>query len=98
MLNKLTAKIKFDSKDLCRTFDQKCGTLTYMAPELVKDSMERSKPVDIWAIGILMATLLNDLKHPFLISSLSTKEMKKVIVSGEYNLDKINCTPHAKQL
>ena len=37
----------------------------------------RSKPVDIWAIGILMATLLNDLKHPFLDSSLSIKEMKK---------------------
>ena len=41
-----------------------CGTLTYMAPELIeRKSYDLS--IDIWSIGIIMFKLLNKGKHPF---------------------------------
>lgn len=90
--------IRFDSQELVKSFNQRCGTLTYMAPELIKDQMECSKSVDIWAVGILMALLLNDLKHPFIDKSLSNLEMQEVIISGNHKLDDIECSPMAKHL
>eukprot|EP01063_Lacrimia_lanifica_P018771 TRINITY_DN2570_c0_g1_i1.p1 TRINITY_DN2570_c0_g1~~TRINITY_DN2570_c0_g1_i1.p1 ORF type:complete len:327 (+),score=116.10 TRINITY_DN2570_c0_g1_i1:113-1093(+) len=35
-----------------------CGTLDYMAPEMLDEAQTHSKPVDVWAVGILTHELL----------------------------------------
>ena len=52
-----------------------CGTLTYMAPELIKrKSYDLS--IDIWSIGIIMFKLLNKGQHPY----YSKKESQEVFL------------------
>ncbi|CAK65635.1 unnamed protein product (macronuclear) [Paramecium tetraurelia] len=41
----------------------KCGTFLYMAPEILQNKLY-SKPVDVWATGIIMYQLLQGV-HPF---------------------------------
>ena len=49
-----------------------CGTLTYMAPELIeRKSYDLS--IDIWSIGIIMFKLLNKGEHPFYTQNDSNK-------------------------
>ena len=47
--------------DLLSTF---CGTLNYIAPELLKNRPYKPGPVDIWAFGILLFKLLTG-EYPF---------------------------------
>lgn len=35
-----------------------CGTPSYMAPEIVRKSEHHGGPADIWALGILLFTML----------------------------------------
>lgn len=35
-----------------------CGTPSYMAPELVKKHDYEGKPVDMWALGVLLYVML----------------------------------------
>lgn len=42
----------------------RCGTFNFMAPEQLK-SQQYSKPVDMWACGIILAILVNNGVHPF---------------------------------
>ena len=44
--------------------DQQCGTITYMAPEVIYLNHEYTKSVDIWATGIIMYEVLTGGKHP----------------------------------
>lgn len=44
--------------------DMYCGTLTFMAPEIVQNK-KYTKSVDIWAIGIIMHLVMTKGKHPF---------------------------------
>eukprot|EP01017_Pseudomicrothorax_dubius_P048837 TRINITY_DN8978_c0_g1_i3.p1 TRINITY_DN8978_c0_g1~~TRINITY_DN8978_c0_g1_i3.p1 ORF type:complete len:357 (+),score=48.53 TRINITY_DN8978_c0_g1_i3:64-1134(+) len=50
------------------TLTQKCGTITFMAPEVLLFG-HYSKPVDIWSLGVIMFMLLNKGLHPFYVSS-----------------------------
>lgn len=43
---------------------QQCGTVMYMAPELVLKK-PYSKPVDLWSVGIIMYELMTQ-RHPYL--------------------------------
>jgi calcium/calmodulin-dependent protein kinase I len=43
--------------------DMYCGTLTFMAPEIIQNK-KYSKSVDVWAIGIIMHLVLTGGKHP----------------------------------
>lgn len=47
--------------DLVSTF---CGTLNYIAPELLKNLAYKPGPVDIWALGILLFKLVTG-EYPF---------------------------------
>jgi serine/threonine protein kinase len=40
-----------------------CGTVPYMAPEVMKNGTY-TKSVDIWSIGIIMHIILTGGKHP----------------------------------
>ncbi|CAD8120974.1 unnamed protein product [Paramecium sonneborni] len=60
--------IQFESFDFSTC---KCGTYLYMAPEILQNKLY-SKPVDIWATGIIMYQLLQGI-HPFYIQD-STKQ------------------------
>lgn len=44
--------------------DMYCGTLTFMAPEIVQNK-KYTKSVDVWAIGIIMHLVLTGGKHPY---------------------------------
>lgn len=42
----------------------KCGTQAFMSPEMMKGRY--SFPCDIWAVGCIMYTMLNNNQHPFI--------------------------------
>lgn len=45
--------------------DQRCGTIIYMAPEVVAGNHnEYTRSVDIWATGVIMYEILTGGKHP----------------------------------
>lgn len=88
--------LRFESQGLSRFFSHKCGTLIYMAPELVENNMDCSKSVDIWAVGQCMAILCNNANHPFVNKGDTEEKIKKIILSGKLGIDKLNCDPKAK--
>ena len=53
-------------KDSTHTNDEYCGTLTFMAPE-VMNHKNYTRSVDIWAIGIIMHMVLTGGKHPVFV-------------------------------
>jgi calcium/calmodulin-dependent protein kinase I len=84
------------------TFDTKCGTLLYMAPEyFTKESF--TDAVDIWAVGILLFNLMSNGQHPFWVFGRS----KKKFIQSEYvdsltrkpiDFSVISCSANAKSL
>ena len=65
----LAAKLEFDGERK-RTM---CGTPNYIAPEVLEGTQGHSYEVDIWALGVIMYTLIigkppfetNDLKQTY---------------------------------
>ena len=57
-----------------------CGTWAYMSPEMLFNH-KYYKPIDLWAIGIIMYQLLNDGQHPFYKKGMTKKELLKNIKS-----------------
>jgi len=54
---------QYNDATCTRSFNEKCGTDIYMAPELWKKK-RYSKPVDMWSCGIILYMLLSGGKHP----------------------------------
>lgn len=52
---------------------ERCGTLIYMAPEQARQD-HYGKPVDLWACGTIMYTLLNKGAHPTYRRNVMSKE------------------------
>lgn len=59
--------------------DAHCGTLIFMAPEVIK-SKEYTKKVDVFSIGIIMYLLLTGGKHPIFEETDSVKSFKNKIL------------------
>ena len=57
-----------------------CGTLAYMAPEVVKKQEYNGFAADIWALGILLYIMLT-CKHPF--KSKNDRDLQARIIVGE---------------
>ena len=73
----------FDStqQDLCTTF---CGSLVYMAPEILQGKEYDSK-VDIWSIGVILYQLIFG-RRPFESKAMAT--LVKSICNGDYKIPK----------
>jgi len=69
----LSAKYKLFSGGM----DQKCGTIIYMAPEVVAGNNEYTRSVDIWATGVIMYEILTGGKHPLFDYQNDTNESYK---------------------
>lgn len=69
----LSAKYKLADGGL----DQKCGTVVYMAPEIITRNYEYTKSVDIWSTGIIMYEILTGGKHPLYIHNVDNVETYK---------------------
>lgn len=41
-----------------RMLDTCCGTIPYLAPEIVEKKSYKAEPVDIWSCGIVLVALL----------------------------------------
>jgi len=53
-----------------KTATSKCGTMLYMAPEIL-NNVSYTKSVDIWSCSIIMFMLAQG-KHPFFAQKMST--------------------------
>ncbi|CAJ0903010.1 541_t:CDS:10 [Entrophospora sp. SA101] len=88
------AYVKEDTK-----FDTFCGTIDYISPEVFSGKKYDGPPQDIWALGVLLYTLIykenpfynidevmaRDLRIPFILSEGSIDLVKKML---EYDVDK----------
>jgi serum/glucocorticoid-regulated kinase 2 len=71
-----------------------CGTIFYLAPEVLSADEGHSHPADWWSLGILTYELLNGFP-PFY--SKNDKLLMKMIKSGEFNFyDKVPLTKECK--
>lgn len=75
-------------------FDVFVGTIDYASPEVLRGEKYEGKPQDIWALGILLYTMLyqenpfynvdeimeGDLRIPYVVSENSLKLIKKILV------------------
>jgi len=41
-----------------RELDTCCGTLPYLAPEVIQKKPYKAEPIDVWSIGIVLVALL----------------------------------------
>jgi serine/threonine protein kinase len=68
-----------------------CGTLDYLAPEMIQEGHKHDEKVDIWSIGVLIYELCTG-KSPFSCSAnegdLSNENIKKNIINGYYRIPK----------
>ncbi|CAD8064900.1 unnamed protein product [Paramecium primaurelia] len=55
---------------------KKCGTLTYMAPELLLKKVY-NKNVDVWSVGVIFYQLLNKGQHPYFNNGLNQEQLIK---------------------
>ena len=70
-----------------------CGTIYFMAPELLKDRVKNiSEKVDIWAVGVITHYLLTG-KYPF--EGIDYDEIRENILSGCIKYD-CSLSPIAK--
>jgi len=60
-----------------------CGTPSYMAPEIVRKTEYCGPPADIWAIGVLMFTILSG-QFPY--RGATDEELYDKICRADYNL------------
>jgi serine/threonine protein kinase len=73
--------------------DLYCGTLIYMAPEMIHHK-KYTKSVDIWSIGIIMHILITNGKHPYYSLGEGSEIFKKKLAS----LTKIEADPSLSRL
>ena len=60
-----------------KTATSKCGTMLYMAPEILCN-YTYTKSVDIWSLSIIMFMLFHG-KHPFFQPKMSSDDYKRKI-------------------
>ncbi|KAI6240131.1 Serine/threonine-protein kinase NIM1-like [Aphelenchoides fujianensis] len=60
-----------------------CGSLPYSSPELLYEKPHHAKPVDMWALGVLLFYMLTG-TLPF--SGLTPDEMRSNIFRSSYSL------------
>ena len=58
-----------------------CGTPSYMAPEIVKRTEYRGKPVDIWSLGVVLYAMMSGC-FPF--SAKTYPDLYKKIIKGHF--------------
>lgn len=58
-----------------------CGTPSYMAPEITRKMDYEGKPVDIWALGVLLYVMLTG-TFPF--RGVSEQDLYQRIQRGQY--------------
>ncbi len=58
-----------------------CGTPSYMAPEIVKRTEYKGKPVDIWSLGVVLYAMLSGC-FPF--SAKTYPDLYKKIIKGHF--------------
>ena len=65
-----------------RLLNKMCGTLPYVAPELLKRREFHAEPVDVWSCGIVLTAMLAGGESCFLVG--------KLLASGKTDLSQQN--------
>lgn len=61
----LATMFRFKGRE--RLLSRLCGTLPYVAPELLRSTEYKAQPADIWACGIVLTAMLAGGKSPKLV-------------------------------
>jgi len=75
-----------------------CGTPSYMAPEIVLKTEYCGPPADIWALGVLLFTILSG-QFPY--RGATDEELYDKICNANYNIPSVvetSLSPQAKDL
>jgi serine/threonine kinase 33 len=64
----------------------RCGTLYYMAPEVIRNKLEYSKLCDVWSMGVIMYALLCG-SMPF--KGETASQLEDQIMSGELGFKEV---------
>ena len=62
-----------------RQLDTCCGTVPYLAPEVIQKKPYKAEPIDVWSIGIVLVALLAGGMYP-----ASHFEQRLSIMAGTY--------------
>lgn len=83
-------------------FKSHCGSLSYLAPEVFRDSSTSGPPLDVWSLGVILFAMLCG-RLPFADVSLAdgkrtdSEVLKRRIVRCQYKVD-ARLKPDAKDL
>ena len=72
-----------------------CGTPSYMSPEIVRKHEYDGKPVDMWALGVLLYVMLTG-TFPF--RGVSEQDLYQKIQRGHYRSNHEALAPDARKL
>ncbi|KAG1051991.1 hypothetical protein G6F43_005848 [Rhizopus delemar] len=73
----------------CKKYENFVGTLDYAAPEILKGQTYSGKPQDVWALGILLFTLIYR-ENPFYdIDEIMSRELRIPFVLSNDSVDLI---------
>ena len=66
-----------------------CGTLHYMAPEILQKSISQPQPLDVWAIGVLLVKMRTG-RFPFYQKDCSSVSEQKTKMLAAMKKNEIN--------
>jgi len=73
---------RYDRESYSRNLNGQCGTMIFMAPELI-ENRNYSMPVDIWSVGMIMFILCHG-KHPLYKKSDKAEQFKEKMAKREF--------------